>query len=197
MHGQGGHGHNDALSFELSVGGRPVVVDPGSYIYTADAAARNAFRSTAAHSTLRVDGREQNDMTRNLFTLVDRSRAQALRVEKGRFVGRHDGFGMPCVRSFELGDGELRVIDVVEGSDDHLLEWALPLDPGCEAELDSGTVIICAGEWQVAVTSDRGSLSVADGWHSPRYGVRVPTRVIRGQRHGTGPTELRIRARQA
>ena len=60
-HGRGGHGHNDQLSFELVASGEPLVVDPGTYVYTADAAERNRFRSTAFHSTLRVGGSEQNE----------------------------------------------------------------------------------------------------------------------------------------
>ena len=55
--GRGGHGHNDALSFELALDGIALVTDSGSYVYTADAVARNAFRSTAYHSTPQVDGR--------------------------------------------------------------------------------------------------------------------------------------------
>src|SRR5439155_235146 len=52
--GRGGHGHNDQLSFELAAGSEPLVVDPGTYLYTADPLERNRFRSTAFHSTLRV-----------------------------------------------------------------------------------------------------------------------------------------------
>jgi hypothetical protein len=54
------HRHNDALSIEVSAGGRPFIVDPGSYVYTADLHARHLFRSTAYHSTLQLDNAEQN-----------------------------------------------------------------------------------------------------------------------------------------
>jgi hypothetical protein len=57
--GVGGHSHNDKLSFELHVGGVPVVVDPGTGSYLKDAALRDGYRSVSAHSTVQVDGLEQ------------------------------------------------------------------------------------------------------------------------------------------
>lgn len=56
----GGHAHNDQLSFELCLGGKPVVVDPGTCVYTPLPDLRNRMRSTAMHSTLVVEGLEQN-----------------------------------------------------------------------------------------------------------------------------------------
>jgi hypothetical protein len=52
------HAHADALSFQLWWDGHPVVVDAGSSTY--DAGRERAWeRSTAAHSTVRVDARDQ------------------------------------------------------------------------------------------------------------------------------------------
>jgi hypothetical protein len=58
--GRGSHGHNDALSIEVSAGGVAFIVDPGTYVYTADLKERHQFRSTAYHSTVEIDGEEQN-----------------------------------------------------------------------------------------------------------------------------------------
>src|SRR5262249_4812290 len=60
--GFGNHKHNDQLSFEYHHRGVALVVDPGSYVYTADGNARNLFRSTRSHNTLAIDGVEQNEM---------------------------------------------------------------------------------------------------------------------------------------
>jgi Heparinase II/III-like protein/Heparinase II/III N-terminus len=52
------HAHADALSLQLWWDGVPVLVDPGSYTYEAGSD-RDWFRSTRAHSTIRVDDRDQ------------------------------------------------------------------------------------------------------------------------------------------
>ncbi|MGC2153486.1 MAG: alginate lyase family protein, partial [Terriglobales bacterium] len=58
--GRCGHGHADALSLRLTMNGERWLVDSGSGVYISeDPAERNAFRGTAAHNTLRVDGADQ------------------------------------------------------------------------------------------------------------------------------------------
>lgn len=66
--GEGNHGHFDALSFELSAFGHPLVVDPGRYTYSEAAGPdgvnwRVQFRSTAVHNTVSVDGLNQTAYT--------------------------------------------------------------------------------------------------------------------------------------
>ena len=50
-----GHLHADAGSFELEIGGVPLVVDAGTYVYFADAGARTYFKSARAHNAPVVD----------------------------------------------------------------------------------------------------------------------------------------------
>lgn len=64
--GRGSHGHNDALSIEVSACGRVFLVDAGVYVYTADLRQRHLFRSTAYHSTIQVDDAEQNSTSENV-----------------------------------------------------------------------------------------------------------------------------------
>jgi hypothetical protein len=58
-----GHGHADLLSVQCAVFGEPCLVDPGTYCYTPEVEWRDFFRSTAAHSTIVVDGRSQAEPT--------------------------------------------------------------------------------------------------------------------------------------
>ena len=60
QNGNGGHAHNDTLSFELYAGDKTFIVDPGTYVYTSDYKMRNLFRSTAYHNTIVVNEQEQN-----------------------------------------------------------------------------------------------------------------------------------------
>jgi Heparinase II/III-like protein/Heparinase II/III N-terminus len=66
IHGRGSHGHNDALSIEVSACGTSFIVDPGTYVYTANHEERHLFRSTAYHSSLEIDGEEQNTIDRKI-----------------------------------------------------------------------------------------------------------------------------------
>ncbi|WP_224367237.1 heparinase II/III family protein [Hyalangium versicolor] len=95
--GVGGHSHNDKLSFELHLKGQPLIVDSGTGTYTRDAAVRNAFRSTAAHNTLELDGAEQVAFAQErLFALPEDARARVEVFQPGaqldRLTVRHDGY---------------------------------------------------------------------------------------------------------
>ena len=54
-----GHGHADLLSVQCAVFGASCLVDAGTYCYTADPGWRDFFRSSAAHSTVTLDGLSQ------------------------------------------------------------------------------------------------------------------------------------------
>jgi hypothetical protein len=81
--GTGGHAHNDKCSIELSIGGVDLIADRGTFGYARDPLERNARRGTAGHSTLQVDGLEQNRIVPGrLFALPDTARARLVRVEE-------------------------------------------------------------------------------------------------------------------
>jgi len=97
INGRGSHGHNDALSIEVSAGKCAFIVDPGTYIYTGDLQRRHDFRSTAYHSTVKIDGVEQNTIERDLpFVIGDEARPRVLLWESepqiDRIIAEHYGY---------------------------------------------------------------------------------------------------------
>ena len=183
-HGRGGHGHNDQLSFELSFGPRAIVVDPGTYVYTADPVKRNSFRSTRSHATLQVDGGEQNELrTDDLFAMADRARAEELFWDGTAFEGRQHGFpGVTHTRRLELQPKGLRIVDTVSSAGEHDLEWSFPIGPGAEKLFD--------------LRAEGLSFRAEPRWYSPRYGVHEPMAVLRARRRsrpGDDVTEIRLR----
>ena len=57
--GRAGHSHSDSLGIVASAAGQPILVDSGTYTYVSDLKLRETFRGSAAHNTMRVDGRDQ------------------------------------------------------------------------------------------------------------------------------------------
>lgn len=113
--GNGGHAHNDQLSVELQVDGNDLIVDPGTYLYTADAGQRNSYRSVHAHCAPHcADGTEPGSLDHGLFRLVDRADAECLLFEPYRFVGRHFGFSRPVYRVVELTSQAVRISDYAD-----------------------------------------------------------------------------------
>ena len=97
LRGRGSHAHNDSLSVELSAHGTNFLRDPGTYVYTSDLDARHRFRSTAYHSTVEVDGAEQNTTRRETpFVIGNEAEPRVLRWEsdgaRDLVVAEHDGY---------------------------------------------------------------------------------------------------------
>lgn len=145
LSGFGGHAHCDQLSFELAVGRQPVLVDPGSYVYTADLAARYQFRSTASHNTVRVAGAEQNRISaRAPFLLPDDTRARVRHwrsePDADEFEGEHVGYERLPGRVrhrraflFDKRAAVLYILDRLDGRGTLPLEWFFHLAVGLRA----------------------------------------------------------------
>ena len=74
--GNGGHAHHDQLSIELSLDGQDLIVDPGTYLYTALKERRNEYRGANAHFAPQIEGREPDGTGRGLFQMRDRAARQ-------------------------------------------------------------------------------------------------------------------------
>ena len=124
------HAHADALSFQLWVDGRPLVVDPGMPTYEAGAE-RDWFRGTRAHSTVAVGGLDQFESW-GAFRSGPLPRVELEAVGPARLVAHVHGGGGRHRRSLELLGGALVVGDEVAARGPS--ESSLPLAPGAEIE---------------------------------------------------------------
>jgi len=193
LEGVGAHAHNDQLSFELAIDGQPLILDPGSYLYTADARARNEFRSTLAHSTLSVGGAEQNRLRSDyLFSLPEETRARCLRFELDGpcavFEGEHEGFhalSRPVRHRRELRfDGRsatVHITDTVLGGRGDELVWSFPLAPG-EVSAEGSRALASFARGALEIEAEGAILGVQSGWLAPSYGVRIAAPVLRARR---------------
>jgi len=125
------HAHADALSFQLWVRGRPVVVDPGMPTYEAGAE-RDWFRGTRAHSTVAVDG-DQFELWGAFRSgrlphveLLEASEHELVAAVRGRTGVRHE-------RRIRVDESRLTILDSLEGSGRRNIMSSLPFAPGVES----------------------------------------------------------------
>lgn len=89
------HGHADALSLTLRVGGEQLLLDSGTYDYFTHPTWRNYFRSTMAHNTIVVDGLDQSEML-GLFLWGKKAEASCIHwldeVDSVEVSGEHSGY---------------------------------------------------------------------------------------------------------
>ncbi|HEX2274732.1 MAG TPA: alginate lyase family protein [Acidimicrobiales bacterium] len=205
--GNGGHAHNDTLSFVLFAQGREIVTDPGTYTYTGDPAARDDFRRTRSHATVEVDGEEINRFVDGrLFTLVDEDRPACDAVELGSrrqtVTASHHGYSRlrdPVVhrRSWELSPGALTVRDHLECRAGHTAVVTFPLAEGTTVlGADRVGTRLRAGDVQVAVAQTDGpvlELRPEPGAVSPGYGSCRPGVTLRARIAFRGPVSWAFR----
>jgi hypothetical protein len=180
LRGRGGHGHNDALAVEIWCDG-PLVVDPGSYVYTADVEARYAFRSTRAHNTPMLDDHEINDVL-GLWLLTDQSQAQtdeAVETEfGGRVMGHHSGYRKVDPRAVvrrevDVSDRTCVVRDRVAGACGRwTVRWTFaPSVTVAYATVSGARARRGVDEFRLDLAG-AAAVSVGTTWVSPSYGVR-------------------------
>jgi hypothetical protein len=197
--GYGNHKHNDLLSFELYVGDRAFIVDPGTYLYTRDPSWRNLFRSTPYHNTVMVDHQEQNRFQLgNLFRMA--ADAAVIVHDWGTTSERdwldveHTGYGRltPPVRHrrrFHVQKSQAlwEIADVLEGAGDHTADWYFHFDHGVGLEPVREGIFCTQGQGTNLVLTARAGIpllfKIVDGWVSRRYGHKLPAKIL--HIHGT------------
>ena len=177
--GSGGHSHSDVLSLVARLGDREVLIDPGTYTYVADPAERNHFRGSAAHNTIRIDGRDQA-IPAGPFRWNEKP---AVAIRQWTSSAGRDSLDASCTyagfthrrRVVFLKPELVVVLDTVEGlPGEHLLEQF----------------------WHLAAGEDASRLSfsapaeASEGWRSRVFAAKEPSPVLCVKRSGKLPAAM-------
>ncbi|HET7695342.1 MAG TPA: alginate lyase family protein [Vicinamibacterales bacterium] len=191
------HGHADALAFTLRAFGIDVLVDPGTYDYFSFPEWREYFRSTRAHNTIEIDGREQS-VPAGPFMWGARANAWCTawepRAGGGRVQGAHDGYErledpVRHTRTLDL-DGPSRALmiaDRLEMRQPHQIAMYFHFSEHCEVRAADGVIEAVTGRGSVRLEPDarlaislmRGSTAPISGWVSDGYHRKAPATTVR------------------
>jgi len=201
------HGHADALSITLSVGGKEMLVDPGTYRYNGEPEFRKYFKGTRAHNTVTVDGLDQA-VQETGFIWSRPYKAKLLKREEingGFFLqADHDGYMRMKnpVRHFRsviyFDKSNFIIKDTFSGEGVHAFELNYHTHPDSEITFENNAwwkikhqkvaiyVRLLDGN-NFIVT--KGQKEPIFGWYSPAYGVKRESNVLSCTVKGT-PTEV-------
>lgn len=192
--GFGSHGHYDLLSFEAAAFGRSLVVDPGRYTYHEACEEginwRHAFKGTAAHNTVMIDGKDQIAYQCH-HPLGEQPAATLLNfVSAPGFDFVHGKASSPQYpvehqRSIFFADAEYWIVtDLMRADDWHRYDqfFHLAADPLQKTRRLSSSGGLGADTPNLLILQPSRTgveLSVETGWISPEYGLKQQAPVLR------------------
>lgn len=203
----GGHGHSDALAVEVSIGGKTLLVDSGTYTYHESTELRDYFRTTSAHNTLMIDDRSQSEPG-GKFSWKTRAGAEPINwIAEERFnffEGAHDGYRRledPAThrRSVLYLKNDYAIMrDYVDtlGTHEYALNFHFNKETNPAIE-DTESGMFCVGEtstdgdgWRMFTFGDNGGWQRKESWISDNYGKRTNAPFLRFVSKGTGAQEF-------
>lgn len=187
------HGHADALSICLSMGGQEILVDPGTYAYQSADKWRRYFRGTSAHNTVAIDGLDQSVMGGKFMWLKSAQAGCEEFTAAGTpqvFQGWQNGYERLAdpVRhdrrvEFDPQRREFTIIDSLRCNAAHQVERFWHFAEHCEIQLVGGevrvkasgvTLVLSPGGSSTLVHTYRGSERPCYGWRSPTFMAKNP-----------------------
>ena len=194
INGRGSHGHNDALSIEVSACRRPFIVDPGTFVYSADLHERHLFRSTAYHSTVEVDGIEQNSTDEGMpFVIGNETRPRVIRwestSERDHVVAEHHGYArlsQPVIHRRSVEFDKARRLWLIEDSfsaragEEHTYRFRFHFDAGLEISIGADNILqawdkMSGARLYVAALELDEEPKLEERFTSRDYGAKLPS----------------------
>ena len=214
------HGHADALAFTLTLGGKPFLIDPGTYAYHTERSWRRYFRGTSAHNTVMVDGEDQSvDAGAFLWLQHAYATVDEFVCSPGQqtLVAHHDGYRRladPLLHRrtwrYDPSGATLAICDELLCAGAHTAEIFWHFAPECQVVSAAGRVRAERDGFELELeapaaltvslvsgrTAERGERPL--GWFSSGFDLKAPatTAVFAGRIRGDSRLESRVRIRR-
>ena len=171
-----GHAHADSLSFELAINGQRVIVNSGTGEYGLSEE-RLRQRSTAAHSTIELDGKSSSEVWSG-FRVAKRARIAEVEIieedKKLEFAAVHDGYTRIASkplhkRKWIVNDGCLEIIDEVTGSQ-NIVQLRYYLHPDIHVEIHDESFLLRTNSEKLAKIRTKQNVQVLDATYHDKFG---------------------------
>lgn len=164
------HAHADCLSIQVNVGEQRVIVDTGTSTYEAGER-REYERSTAAHSTVEIDGKNQSEVY-GLFRAGRLARPTVLQVDDLSIEATHDGYNghLPVahVRRLAWRDDVLVITDDVHAPHTKVTSRLLAYS----AEARSGRAVV-VGDVELRAVDNHADFAIEPTYVATDFGAFV------------------------
>jgi uncharacterized heparinase superfamily protein len=189
------HQHEDRLGFWLFAYGRNLLVDPGRHLYDGSSRSYYAYlRSTAAHSTIRIDGQDQHSAGRRDTWIARQPLDLGWQIADGEVrargvydlgYGRDNGIAVEHRREIVFVRERCWIVfDQVEGEGEHSIESRFQFAPGslriqgstARTCFDDANLLLIAAPTEpfVELRIEQGQEHPRRGWYSDSYNKIEP-----------------------
>jgi uncharacterized heparinase superfamily protein len=174
-----GHAHAETLALELFYGGAPVFVNTGISTYN-ECERRQHERSTRAHNTFCVNGRNSSDVWRS-FRVGQRAVVDDVKFEVGAqnavLHASHDGYlrqGVAGRHTRRVAVGEsVVIVDEISHGDNATCEgcWLVHPDVVVTSFTDLEVQMVLANSARLRFVVDSGAITVHHGKYAESFNV--------------------------
>ncbi|MEO7660317.1 MAG: alginate lyase family protein, partial [Pyrinomonadaceae bacterium] len=195
----GGHGHADALSVEMAIHGKTILVDSGTYTYHESPELRDYFRSTTAHNTLVIDGASSSEPG-NAFGWHSRAKAKKRTwISEDRFdlfEGFHDGYKRLTSQAMHsrsilfLKNDYFIMRDLVETTGEHEYSLNFHIAEELKPKIADDGKWVGDRDFRLFTFGDNGSWKQNESWISNNHAKRTNAPFLRYISKGTGTQEF-------
>lgn len=202
----GTHTHSDLLSFELSLNGQSLLIDPGSCVYSSDPGLRQLFRSTSMHNTVTIDSQDQNQLFEDKLWMFQRDAVPSTQTwvsntDQDLFLGLHTGYSRlirPVIHKRRIVFSKKKRVwtieDSFDGNGSHLIEWFFHFNIGIDFEINDTAAVTTGLDVNLCISFEavKPILSKESAWVSRGYNHKSQGAVLKASLNSQCPVRVTV-----